>query len=191
MVLRHKTNNIAEVSSRWQALACNEHQLVLVRRTLKNGSLATVQQCVTCGVQVGSPIKRTSEHDMLPAFDSAIQSAYLKRRNQQWREINRELDAKAREEWKREYHDYLRTPDWAAIRDFVLQRENHLCQGCRRERATQAHHTTYQNVGQEFIFELVALCRPCHERYHRVYLQAVDTGLESYDLPEEDNVRIH
>lgn len=188
MFLRHKTNNIAEVASRWQALACIQHQLMLVRRMLKNGSSAIVQQCSTCGIQVGSAVKRLPEHDALPIFDTTIQVAYSKRRHQQWREINRELDSKAREEWKREYHDYLLTPQWTALRDLVLQRENHLCQGCRKERATQAHHTTYQNVGHEFLFELVALCRPCHERFHQVYEAAVDTGLESYDYPEQDEL---
>lgn len=188
MFLRHKTNSIAEVSTRWSALACNEHDLKLVRRTLKNDSKAIVHQCIRCGMQVGSPVKRLPEHDRLQDFDSQIALEYSKTRKQQWREICREIDARARAEWKREYHDYLKTPEWAEIRQSVLEREKHLCQGCRRSKATQAHHTTYQNVGSEFIFELVALCRPCHERYHQVYLQAVDTGLESYDDPEQDEI---
>ena len=32
--------------------------------------------------------------------------------------------------------------------------------------AKQVHHTTYANVGHEFLFELVALCPECHNRYH-------------------------
>ena len=32
---------------------------------------------------------------------------------------------------------------------------------------TQCHHLTYENVGEEFLFELVALCSDCHERLHQ------------------------
>ena len=32
--------------------------------------------------------------------------------------------------------------------------------------ATQAHHLTYEHMGDEFLWELKAVCRPCHERWH-------------------------
>jgi len=34
------------------------------------------------------------------------------------------------------------------------------------EPATEVHHLTYQHVGHEFLFELVAICRECHTRWH-------------------------
>jgi 5-methylcytosine-specific restriction endonuclease McrA len=30
------------------------------------------------------------------------------------------------------------------------------------------HHLTYQNAGNEFLWELVAICRECHARYHAI-----------------------
>lgn len=48
----------------------------------------------------------------------------------------------------------------------VLERANHVCEGCGVNAATEVHHKTYKNVGNEFLFELVAICRPCHQRYH-------------------------
>lgn len=48
----------------------------------------------------------------------------------------------------------------------MLTRDNYLCQGCRVRRATQVHHLTYDHVGNEFLFELVAICETCHTRLH-------------------------
>jgi 5-methylcytosine-specific restriction endonuclease McrA len=48
-----------------------------------------------------------------------------------------------------------------------LERDGYLCQGCHDRTATIAHLFTYAHVGREFLFDLVALCRDCHERFHR------------------------
>lgn len=47
-----------------------------------------------------------------------------------------------------------------------MQRAAHVCEGCRTARATEVHHLTYEHCGDEFLWELVAICRSCHERYH-------------------------
>jgi hypothetical protein len=36
----------------------------------------------------------------------------------------------------------------------------------RNSRATQVHHRTYQNIFNEFLFELVAVCAQCHHGIH-------------------------
>jgi 5-methylcytosine-specific restriction endonuclease McrA len=35
--------------------------------------------------------------------------------------------------------------------------------GCQ-SRATQVHHLTYRHLGNEPLFELMAICRDCHEQ---------------------------
>lgn len=65
-----------------------------------------------------------------------------------------------------EYRQYLKSDTWAELRRRVLERDKHLCQGCLKNRATQVHHRTYQNLGREFAFELEAVCESCHERIH-------------------------
>jgi hypothetical protein len=32
--------------------------------------------------------------------------------------------------------------------------------------AREVHHRTYQHVGEEFLYELLALCHGCHDRGH-------------------------
>ena len=61
--------------------------------------------------------------------------------------------------WPELYADYLKSQQWADKRDRVLRRANYHCEGCAQRPATDAHHLTYEHVTQEFLFELVALCR--------------------------------
>ncbi len=70
------------------------------------------------------------------------------------------------EKWWAWYSEYLRTPKWKAIRQRVLVRAGGLCEGCGHEKATQVHHVTYKNAGNEFLWELRAICDGCHERCH-------------------------
>lgn len=64
------------------------------------------------------------------------------------------------------YRAYLESTEWQERRQKVLQRERFVCQGCRKERATEVHHLDYRHVGHELLFGLVALCDDCHRRAH-------------------------
>ena len=61
------------------------------------------------------------------------------------------------------YVEYLQSAEWKAKSARVLKRDKYLCQNCLAATATDAHHTTYRHVFNEPLFDLVALCRPCHE----------------------------
>ena len=71
-----------------------------------------------------------------------------------------------REEWFTWYNTYLASPQWRKKRAAVLARANGTCEGCRQSPPTQVHHLTYENVGDELLYQLVALCDDCHERAH-------------------------
>lgn len=64
------------------------------------------------------------------------------------------------------YQDYLQSPAWKDLRALVLLRSNGRCEGCGRRRAQDIHHLSYAHLYDEFLFELVAVCRRCHERWH-------------------------
>ncbi len=66
------------------------------------------------------------------------------------------------------YQEYLKSPEWQALRLKVLQRDGFRCQGCLAQPAAEVHHTTYRHARSEFCFELVSLCRDCHRRLHGV-----------------------
>jgi 5-methylcytosine-specific restriction endonuclease McrA len=68
--------------------------------------------------------------------------------------------------WWKDYNAYLLTPDWRARRLAVLRRANGTCEGCGQQAATQVHHLTYERIGCEMLFDLVALCDACHHALH-------------------------
>ena len=62
------------------------------------------------------------------------------------------------------YRAYLHTDHWSEVRRKVMRRAHGWCEGCGVNRATEVHHLTYAHVGNELLFELVAVCREFHER---------------------------
>ena len=65
---------------------------------------------------------------------------------------------------RRRYQRYLATDTWQSKRGKVMKRAGGLCEGCRDKRATEVHHLNYGDPrGEEMLFNLVALCRDCHE----------------------------
>ena len=65
----------------------------------------------------------------------------------------------------KEYREkYLESPNWKEKRKRVLDRDGNLC--VCGERAIDVHHKTYENLGQEPLSDLIALCKNCHDGYH-------------------------
>jgi len=67
-----------------------------------------------------------------------------------------------------EHREYMKTPKWQSKREKVMQRANHRCEGCYEYVGTagHVHHKTYENWKDEFLFELIYLCKECHGRVH-------------------------
>jgi hypothetical protein len=127
------------------------------------------EQCCDCGKLLSQSLSHSLATSDTPDVDEDRARAALdnekEERERAWREVQRE-QAEANKEWWRQYNDYLRSSEWFCRHDLVLQRANGICEGCRRRPATQVHHLTYNHVRNEFLWELVAICDVCHERFH-------------------------
>lgn len=64
------------------------------------------------------------------------------------------------------YHTYLRSDNWARIRQAVRQRSGGWCERCGKKRAVNVHHLTYRRIYREPLTDLIHLCRRCHVRAH-------------------------
>src|SRR5690606_26359580 len=80
------------------------------------------------------------------------------------REVRKELWV---EQARDEYNRYMRTDEWRAKREKVLTRANGTCEGCGERVATEVHHLTYERLGAEMLFDLVAVCSDCHMTIHQ------------------------
>lgn len=74
-----------------------------------------------------------------------------------------------------EYETYLGSADWQRRRAKVMRRADGICEGCLTNSVEEVHHLTYAHVGAEFAFELIAVCRRCHERLHRQAIERSST----------------
>lgn len=122
-------------------------------------------QCQRCG-----HARPVAKHTLLPQDriearpeDKALAHRWQSRKRIRIDEL-RSLGGRARsEDWWEWYGRYLRSEQWASKRERVLERDGHVCRACLLRPAEQVHHTTYDHVGNEPLFELVAVCRTCHD----------------------------
>lgn len=82
---------------------------------------------------------------------------------------NNKLKEKRLEKRKEYYNECIKSAEWLNLRQLVLERDNYICQGCLKAKAQEVHHLTYENLENEFTFELISLCKLCHDRIHNKY----------------------
>jgi hypothetical protein len=139
-----------------------------------NGGLQRKQQCLTCGKPASNSITRDKKQ-VVPDWDYDLaNSLEVAKRERRYdietllidRTANLELSGYAF------YEDYLKSDEWKARRASIFKRDGKKCQSCLSEEATEVHHLTYERIFSEPLFDLVAICRPCHEKLHRKKLIA-------------------
>jgi hypothetical protein len=130
-------------------------------------------QCLDCGQGIGNAVKHTDiEPDVM---SSIIEFDYEFRdyKNEQRTIEFQSEQARKREKWieeagdtKGDYQEYLQSEKWRAMRLKIIKRDGGICQGCLTKPIEEIHHKTYDHKLNEFMFQLVGLCRECHARYH-------------------------
>lgn len=139
--------------------------------TLSNGTKQIIMQCLCCGDKIGGAIARAKftpeQLSSMPPLDLVlIEKTRAERavRNA----AHRDKREKQRIEHTQAYYEYLRSPEWRARRSLVMKRDNNLCQGCLVAPATLVHHKNYRHIFDEVLYDLVALCDPCHKKIHGI-----------------------
>jgi 5-methylcytosine-specific restriction endonuclease McrA len=155
----------------WKAhgerFTCNHLESELRERIVKGGGKQFVRQCLQCGDAITSPIKSDvafaqSGNKQPPPFNESIKIEWEKKAQESVNNISNTDDSAF---WLA-YDKYLTSPEWINKRIVVLKRAGGICEGCSEHAATQVHHLTYAHVGNEFLFELVAVCDECHDKLH-------------------------
>ena len=85
-----------------------------------------------------------------------------------------EATPKMRNEASEEYlqnfkYQYFKTATWQTKRFQVLSRAKFKCEICNSKEALEIHHSSYENLGEEPLRDLHALCRSCHQKQHDTY----------------------
>lgn len=61
-----------------------------------------------------------------------------------------------------DYGEYIASREWAIRKEKVRERSGGICERCGLAPHTSTHHTTYANLGNEPIEDLLGVCNPCH-----------------------------
>jgi 5-methylcytosine-specific restriction endonuclease McrA len=130
----------------------------IVQRILANGAKTYVEQCQICGKSIKVWKKQDIQTPYVGVWDESLITA--------WRDTQTRVCEAAKDARRKKYQQYLGSQKWRDKRAKVLNRAHHLCEGCGENRATEVHHLTYANAGDELLFELVALCSGCHAKAH-------------------------
>jgi hypothetical protein len=66
-----------------------------------------------------------------------------------------------------DYSTYLLTIGWKMRRDMAIWRAAGRCQVCYGMDRLEAHHRTYDRLGEEMDSDITVLCHECHELFHK------------------------
>lgn len=150
-------------------LECSHPKKVVRYRLTSSGLKMLKLQCTRCGECFGDwiPHREVDDIESVEPINDGLVETYrqnVAELKKELRERQRELNKNDFHEW---YKEYLHSPEWYEKRQLVFDRCDWTCEGCGIERSTIAHHITYENAGNEFLFELLGLCKKCHDRLHK------------------------
>ena len=164
---------------------CEHNVVEITKRTIAGGSVQFMRQCNRCGKPIGGAIKKEIAFkenigQELKAFNQELYKDWEQNQNNEFSTIFNDQkkekekidqifgveERRDKEKFFDVYNQHLKSEKWKATREKVLKRANYICEGCLEERATQVHHIDYKNVGDELLFQLVAICEKCHDKCH-------------------------
>lgn len=130
-------------------------------------------QCLSCGRAIGNAIAHNKVHPQvlaaLPPFDEHLRDDLFNQQLKAQATINRqradEIEQRLKDR-RRAYNEHLASQEWRELRERVIEREQGICQGCRRAAIQEVHHLTYDRLGDELLTDLVGVCRACHLKFH-------------------------
>ncbi len=160
----------------WQFKKTREckHNYVIAKGIMSNGVIMYKQMCSLCGDVPGGAIaysKLTQEQkntaidyikrdEIRFVYNSRVRSDYVSAypggvniSSQKFNDL-----------WWEWYSGYLKSCVWEIKKQSVRRRARGVCEACGIASSTQVHHLTYDNVGREPLFDLVAICTKCHEQ---------------------------
>jgi len=65
-----------------------------------------------------------------------------------------------------DYSEYLNSDKWKLVRRQAIERAGYHCQVCNSPDGLDAHHRTYERLGNELPEDITVLCDNCHTLFH-------------------------
>jgi hypothetical protein len=158
-----KQDAYAAINARF---ACTHTSRELRLRIIADGRRAFYRQCTRCE-SAGKAIAKAEAKKELkgsdaPPFDDEAEPKWHANKHATYvatyHAIRPALEA--------EYRVYLSSPAWYEKRDAAIRGAGGICECCDYFPAAQAHHLTYERIGNELPSDLMAVCSYCHALIH-------------------------
>lgn len=70
---------------------------------------------------------------------------------------------------KKKYNPkYYLSEIWLKQKQLLIEWRGNKCEHCGSEKNLQIHHRNYETFGEELPFDLLILCKECHEKLHQL-----------------------
>lgn len=153
---------------------CMKPDLIMVRHTIRDGRFQIKVQCGFCAVSQGPcyPFKSVMDINTLPPSNyelaKEIEKIRLEEIGNMRKIVLKKFEERTGIKTNKEgplidYEHYLKSTAWKKKRKLVLERDQHICQSCLSKKAREVHHLTYVHLLNEPLFDLVSVCRDCHQ----------------------------
>lgn len=142
-----------------------QHEFKPVVYITENGKRSLRETCINCFQRKDRSKMSLYDLSKIPIRNNEKYHEFVKENQEPRRKFQQELGQKQShatlQRFRDTYSDYINSTEWKNKRNKVMKRDNYTCQICASP-AKDVHHLTYQNFRNEYLFELVALCRSCH-----------------------------
>lgn len=120
------------------------------------------QDRVAAGIVKTQPYELTEEGVRIWSAKGPMRLTKAER----WERFHREYGATNEQKQKVDYREYIQSPEWRIKATGCKERYGNRCAVCNAKGGLDAHHRTYERLGDEDPSDLIALCRECHDSFH-------------------------
>ena len=89
----------------------------------------------------------------------------------------------------KQYNAYLKSERWRLKRCIRLRIDSFKCTQCQSKSNLEIHHLTYARFGNEYLSDLITLCRACHakvdERHARHHKPSTRTQRQKLTVTQQ------
>ncbi|SEH31559.1 HNH endonuclease [Chryseobacterium culicis] len=147
---------------------CRDPFKIVVNDNSFSPNFRLYDQCKNCGgTKRNFPLKYTKDIEIRGEFDMDY---YDQWKNNISHDKNLAYESVSYSNYlsspRGKYHEYLESQEWKVKRKQVFDRDNNLCQRCKKESALHVHHLTYDNIFKEKLEDLMSVCPECHSQIH-------------------------
>ncbi len=149
---------------------CRNPNYIVVVEHVDHFTSRVFYQCTSCGyVNRAKCLNSKKYSELIEAeFDEHHSSDRKKKKDEEYNSLHRQFKQYQNSKYFK-YYEYLKSDEWRAKRDLVLQRDNFTCQNCKLVPADDVHHISYRTIYNEILDDLMSVCRHCHLEIHKSF----------------------